>query len=121
MSFSENINENSLECVQIECFLDSASEYISSECTMPQKYVKSNPRSAGVYWPRAGVCSLDGPASPVYESFLGSLCGVGWAPCPKLGRLKHVIHKKMQAEEAGHPHVSDRSGFLSVRKRQGCQ
>lgn len=40
--------------------------------------------------------------------------GLGAMP-QALGRLKHVIHKKMQAEEAGHPHVSDRSGFLSVR------
>ena len=40
--------------------------------------------------------------------------GLGAVP-QALGRLKHVIHKKMQAEEAGHPHVSDCSGFLSVR------
>lgn len=97
-------------------FLDPASEYISTECTMPQKYVKINPRSAGVYWSQAGGCILDGPAFPVYREGHWGHCGgrVGHR-VQALGRLKHVIHKKMQAEEAGHPHVFDRSGFLSVR------
>lgn len=70
-------------------FLDPASEYISSECTMPQKYVKSNPRLAGVYWPRAGVCSLDGPASSVYREGHWGHC-VGWAGrcAPGFGEVK---------------------------------
>lgn len=91
-------------------FLDPASEYISTECTMPQKYVKINPHSAGVYWPRAGVCSLGGPSSPAYREGHWGHHGGGLGAVPQaLGRLKHMTHKNMQAEEAGHPHVSDHS------------
>ena len=65
-------------------FLDPASEYISTECMMPQKYVKINPHSAGVYWPRAGLCSLGGPSSPVYREGHWGYYG-GWAGRRALG------------------------------------
>lgn len=66
--------------------------------------------------PGQGCASWMGLPFQFIEKATGVTVGGGLGTVPQaLGRLKHMIHKKMQAEEAGHPHASDRSGFLSVR------
>lgn len=71
--------------------------------------------------PGQGWVGLSGPAwvglpLQFIEKAIGVTMGGGLGAVPQaLGRLKCMTHKNMQAEEAGHPHVSDRSDFLSEK------
>lgn len=66
--------------------------------------------------PGQGCAAWVGLPLQFIEKATGVTMGGGLGAVPQaLGRLKHMTHKNMQAEEAGHPHVSDRSDFLSVR------
>lgn len=71
-------------------FPEPASESIRTERMMPKNYVKTNPLSAGLYWPRqAWVSSLGGQASPAYrEGHWGHGVGGAWSHASSCWELK---------------------------------
>ena len=79
-------------------FLEPVSEFIGTECTMPKKYVKINPHSAGFHWPKARCPARVGHVSPVCVTGV-TAWGHGDTPwCqPSFGRLR--VHESQ--EEAG--------------------
>lgn len=66
--------------------------------------------------PGQGCAAWVGFPLQFIEKATGVTMGGGLGAMPQaLGRLKRMTHKNMQAEEAGHPHVSDHSDFLSEK------